>query len=190
VVRANFIVGEFGAARDITGECDAANRVRNVVLALESWGAAYGVFWQAYDNDATAAVYDDFGLYRRDRSMSLPGRTLKALYTTQTPTVPPSTCAAINTGGVVDGTTFKPAIHRGAVVSIFGSDFSASGNVVRLEQASRTYTVAAGSQWWFESTKQINLKLPAGVVAGTIVKVNVVGGNGLESNGQLIDVLP
>jgi hypothetical protein len=34
VTHANFLIGEFGAARDISGECDAAARARAAILAL------------------------------------------------------------------------------------------------------------------------------------------------------------
>jgi hypothetical protein len=41
LLTAYFLIGEFGAARDISGECDAAVRARAAILALESWGASY-----------------------------------------------------------------------------------------------------------------------------------------------------
>lgn len=190
VTHANFLIGEFGAARDISGECGAAARARAAILALESWGASYGIFWQAFDNDPASGIYDGFGLYRRDRSISLSGDTLKNLYTTGTPAVPVATCATINPGGVVNGTTFKPTIHPGDVISIFGSNFSAAGNVVWIKQGATFHRVAAGSPWWHESASQINATLPAGVVAGDNVNVAVTDAAGHSSNGQLINISP
>ncbi|MFC5825129.1 hypothetical protein [Nonomuraea insulae] len=190
VTHANFLVGEFGAARDISGECKAASQVSAAVVALESWGASYGIFWQAYDNDPAGGLYDGFGAYRRDRSISLSGQTLKNLYATGTPTVPPATCASINAGGVVNGKTFKAVIHPGDVISIFGSNFSASGNIVWIKQGAKIYQVRAGSSWWHESASQINATLPAGVVAGRNLNVYVTRSDGRASNGQLIDVTP
>jgi hypothetical protein len=187
---AHFLVGEIGSARDISGECDAANRISKAILAVQSWGAAYGIIWQMYDNVPASGIYDGFGLHRNDRSVSLAGQTLKNLYTRDAPIVPPATCGSVNPGGIVDGRTFTPRIQRGQVISIFGGRFSPSGNVVWLKQGSRSHAVTIGSQWWYESANQINLTLPAAVVPGTNVKVNVVTANGLVSNGQLIDVLP
>ena len=184
VTHANFLIGEFGAARDISGECDAAARARTAILALESWGASYGIFWQAFDNDPASGIYDGFGLYRRDRSISLSGDTLKNLYTTGTPAVPVATCATINPGGVVNGTTFKPTIHPGDVISIFGSNFSASGNVVWIKQGAAFRRVATGSPWWHESASQINATLPAGVVAGDNVNVAVTDAAGRSPTGS------
>ncbi|WP_146178498.1 hypothetical protein [Nonomuraea fuscirosea] len=190
VTHANFLVGEFGAARDINGECKAAAQVRATVAALEAWGASYGIFWQAFDNDPASGIYDGFGAYRRDRSLSLSGQTLENLYATGTPTVPAATCAAINAGGVVNGKTFKPVIHPGDVISIFGSGFSASGNIVWIKQGAKSYQIKAGSPWWHESAGQINATLPAGVVTGRNVNVYVTRSDARVSNGQLIDITP
>jgi hypothetical protein len=190
VTHADFLVGEFGAARDAGGECKAAAQVRAAVVALESWGASYGIFWQAFDNDPAGGLYDGFGAYRGDRSLSLSGQSLKNLYTTGTPGVPTVTCAAINAGGVVNGKTFEAAVHPGDVISIFGSNFSASGNVVWIKQGARLYQVRAGSPWWHESASQINATLPAGVVVGRNVNVYIARSDGRASNGQLIDISP
>lgn len=188
--RAHFLLGELGAARDITGECDAASRIHEAIQATRSWGAAYGILWQAHDNAPASGIWNGLGAYRRDGSLALAGQDLRYGNGLGPLPVRPPVCAAINPGGVVDGRTFTSRIHRGQVISIFGAGFSASGNTVRLKQGSTFYTVRAGSPWWYESARQINLTLPAAVVAGTNVKVDVVAPIGLESNGQLIDVLP
>jgi hypothetical protein len=186
----NFLVGEFGAAREISGECDSAARASAVVGAIESWGASYGIFWQAYDNAPSSGVYDGFGLYKRNDALSLTGQTFRNLYTTGSATVPAATCGLINVGGVVNGITYSHVIHPGDIISIFGSNFSGSGNTVWLKQGSTFYPVTGGSPNWYESPAQINGTLPAGVVAGSNVDVYVNTANGLDSNGQLINVVP
>ncbi|MDX6281413.1 MAG: hypothetical protein QOH03_2484 [Kribbellaceae bacterium] len=191
VTPADFIVGEFGTARDVTGECAAATRTQKAIEALESWGASYGIFWQAMDNDpANQELFLGYGAYKRDGSMSLSGKTLQTLYATGTATPPAATCAAINDGGVVQGRTFTPVIHQGDVISIFGTNFSPTGNAVWIKQNGVFRSIRAGGSWWYESPAQINATLPAAVVAGDKITVYVTRADGRDSNGQLITVLP
>jgi hypothetical protein len=193
ITASNFIVGEFGSARDIPGwgDCHVAVRAREAINSLEAWGASYGVFWQILDNPATSGVYTGYGAYKYDGTESLTGQTLGNLYTTGVPTVPAITnCPTINPGGVVNATTYTSYIRVGDTISIFGSNFSTSGNVVHIHDGGTLATVTAGSPWWYESPGQINATLPAGVVANTNVVVYVTDGRGVDSDGQLITVSP
>jgi hypothetical protein len=193
ITTANFIVGEFGSARDIPGwgDCHAAVRVREAITALETWGASYGLFWQIIDNPPTSGVYTGFGAYKYDGTQSLSGQTLANLYSTGTPTVPPITnCPMINPGGIVNATTFTSSIRAGDVISIFGSSFSNTGNVVQIHDGGVLATVTAGSPWWYESAGQINATLPASVVPNSNVRIYVTDGRGVDSDGQLITVSP
>lgn len=190
VTHADFVLGEFGTARDVTGECEAATRDRKAIETLESWGASYGISWQTMDNDPAAGeLFLGYGSYKRDGSLALSGGALRNLYTTGTATVPSAGCATINQGGVVQGRTFTPVIHRGDVISIFGANFSSTGNVIWIKQQGKFTAIKAGSPWWFESPTQLNATLPAAVVVGDKVTVYVTRADGRDSNAQVINVL-
>src|SRR5262249_46367658 len=102
---ANFIMGEYGFARTIYGECNAANYVQELVNAVDgpgSFGVSYAIFWQIIDNtwrtqdggsdlitNTSAGTLDwfTFGLYRQDDNnpsalhLTLTGSMLSSLVT-------------------------------------------------------------------------------------------------------------
>jgi hypothetical protein len=186
--RNNIMVGEFGFPRDAFDECSTAVRSQNAINGLQQWGAAYGVEWQVMDNDGGASSWLGFGLYHPSGRLTLLGQQFQTLYRTQTVVVPSSNCPTVNQGGVVNGVTWNSTFHPGDVVSIFGTSFSTSGNTVQVRQNDTIYPVTAGSQWWYESSGQINATLPAGVVSGPGVLVYVTDATGVDSNGQFITI--
>ena len=185
---ANLIVGELGSARDDAAgdECVAAIRTQAAADAADGYGVSFAIDWQIIDNAAASGTYTGFGAFKYDMSRSLAGDSLAATLAGATPTTPQS-CPTIGAGGVVNGLTFDGDIHPGDALSIFGTGFAASGNIVHVKQMGTEYTVQVGSPAWYESSTQINFTLPAGVIAGQGVRVYVSSGH--DSNGQLIDVL-
>ena len=191
--KSRFLVGEFGAQREAStfGECTAAKRIAAIVSGLTAWGAGYGVFWQIIDNAPTDVGIPQlgYGAFKADQSSTLAGEVLRALYTTETPTVPGAACPAINQGGVVDGQTYKTPVHPGGVLSIFGGGFSSNAEV-HVVQKTQTLVVSDGTPWFYRSDKQINFTLPSSIVANDKVLVFVRNGTATDSNGQYPDVTP
>jgi hypothetical protein len=191
--KSRFIVGEFGAEREAStfGECTAAKRIAATVSALTAWGAAYGVFWQIIDNPPSSGALPQigFGAFKSDLSPTLAGDVLHALYTTENPGVPNSTCPVISQGGVVDGKTYKAPVRAGAVVSIFGDGFSNTAEV-HVVQKNQMAVVSDGTPWFYRDGKQMNFTLPPAIVANDKVLVFVRNGTGPDSNGQYLDVVP
>lgn len=186
--RSAVLIGELGAPRDAVGECDAATRVGAAADAALAWGVGYVVAWQTFDNDPTLGEsWLRYGAYRRDGSLSLTGQALQDRFAAR-PTSTSTDCPLIH--GVVDGRTWQPTLHRGAVISVFGSNLaSGSGSTVLVRQGSRTVVVGAGSPWWYASPSQVNATLPPEVVAGSAV-VSVRRADGRESNSQVVNVAP
>jgi hypothetical protein len=192
---ARFIVGELGAPREEAdlGECAAMLRTAAVIPALTSWGASYGIFWQIIDNVPSGEPNDfvnGFGLYKANGASSLSAQLFQTLYQTQAAT-PPATpsCPTINQGGVVSSTDFMSTdIAATSTVSIFGKSFTDAGNVVHVREAAQQWDIDGGA-YFYESPGQINATLP-GVGAGQNALVYVTDGVGVDSNGQIVPVLP
>jgi hypothetical protein len=193
---ARFIVGEFGAPREETdlGECAAMQRTASVVSAVAQWGASYGIFWQIIDNTPSTQpndFVDGFGLYKASGAASLSAALFQTLYQTQVPTPPTApSCPLINQGGVVNGTTYSASdIDASTTVAIFGTGFSATGDVVHVRQTGMQWNVEAGSPFFYTSPMQINATLP-GVTGGQNALVYVTDGNGIDANGQIVAIQP
>ncbi len=88
--------------------------------------------------------------------------------------------------GVVNQSDGLENILPGAVVTISGDRFSASGNSVIVEQGSERYLVAKDSNW-IESSSRINAKLPASLPAGR-AQLYVVNAQGRESKASAITI--
>ncbi len=193
---ARFIVGEFGAPREETdlGECAAANRAAAVIGAISGWGASYGIFWQIIDNVPSGQPNNfvtGFGLYKATGAASLSAGLFQDLYSTQSPTLPAEpSCPQINLGGVVNGaTSLTTDIDAGTVLSIYGSAFTDAGDIVHVKEATEDWNITAGSMWFYSSEGQINAQLP-GVGPGQNALVYVTNGAGVDSNGQIIPIVP
>jgi hypothetical protein len=197
VTPARFIVGEFGAPRDQQdlGECAAMTRTGAILGAIGQWGASYGIFWQIIDNSLQGAagggLVTGFGLYKADGSAALGAALFETLYQTQTPTPPNApSCPSIKQGGVVDGTNYKATdIHPTTTLSIFGSSFSGNADVVHVRQPGTQWSIQSSSTYWYDSTGQINATLP-GVKANQSALVYVTDGAGVDSNGQVVSIVP
>jgi hypothetical protein len=150
---ANFILGEYGFARTIYGECNAANYVQEFVNAVDgpgSFGVSYAIFWQITDNtwrtqdggsdlitNTAAGTLDwfTFGLYRQDDNNAfalhptLTGSMLSSLVTGAPPPFIPGDCPSINQGGIVNGNAgWVPDFNPSSVMSIFGNNLSGYGD--------------------------------------------------------------
>lgn len=193
IAPSRFVVGEFGAPREQTdlGECAAAARQAAVIGAVTQWGAAFGVFWQIIDNVPSGQPNDfvtGFGLYKASGPASLSAGMFQALYQSQMPTVPTSSCPTISQGGVVDGVNFKSDdIDASTTIAIFGSGFTDAGDLVRVVQTGARWTIATGSPWFYTSASQINATLP-GIMGGQNALVYVTNGAGVDSNGQIVPI--
>lgn len=186
--RDQVVVGEFGFARDVFGECESAQRASILINALEGWGASYGIFWQVVDNPSPnppSNAWTNFGLYKYDGTNTLTRSTFTNLYFTGYPSVPGAVCSSINPGGVVNGVNPYAPISAGTVVSIYGTGFSGSNlDKVHVQANGFRYTVSPGSYAWYDGTNQINAQLPYGIYGQAVVYVT--NGQGVDSNGQLI----
>jgi uncharacterized protein (TIGR03437 family) len=60
----------------------------------------------------------------------------------------------------------NPDLVPGSVISIYGVDFAAAGNVVHFLQNGSDIAAGAGSTAWFESAGQINVEVPPGIHEG------------------------
>jgi hypothetical protein len=150
---ASFILGEYGFARTIYGECNAANYVQEFVNAVDgpgSFGVSYAIFWQILDNawrtqdggsdlitNTSAQTLDwfTFGLYRPDDNNAfalyptLTGSMLSSLVTGAPPPFIPGDCPSINQGGIVNGAAgWVPDFNPSSVMSIFGNSLSGYGD--------------------------------------------------------------
>jgi hypothetical protein len=191
--REHLLVGEIGYARDEPhgGECIAAARLRETILALTQWGAGHGIMWQVIDNKASGQYNDlitGFGAYKAGGAITLAGQTLSSFYATGTPTVPTATCPTINAGGVANALPPYNTIYPDSILSIYGANFGTSGNVVHIRQGPNGYSMTrANAPNWYESSGQINVDLPPGIVA-QLMEVYVTT-NGLDSNAQFPTVV-
>jgi len=206
IAERNFILGEYGFERATYGECNAANNVSEMFDALEGADAfqvSYAVFWQIVDNAPFYGVgVDSFGLYRlRDGQLglSLVGENFKKRLAGET--VPSlSGCPRIRTSpelGVLNGQGLPNfQINPDSVISIYTqgccdnvtTPFSASGNKVHFNQASRHYELPRDNALFFyESPSQINFSMPAQRRTG-FARVYVTDARGYDSNAQTIAV--
>ncbi len=192
---ARFLVGEFGAPREESdlGECAATQRAAAVVGAVTQWGAARGIFWQIIDNTPSGQPDDfvnGFGLYKASAAASLAAGLFTNLYQTQVPTLPsfPS-CPQVNQGGVVDALDYKTTdIDGGTTVAVFGSGFTDAGEVVHAREAAQEWDISSGPAF-YESPGQVNATLP-GIGGGQSALIFVTNGDGVDSNGQVVSILP
>ena len=195
VTPARFLVGEFGAPREQSdlGECAATQRAAGIIGAVTQWGAARGIFWQIIDNTPSGQPNDfvhGFGLYKAGGSASLAAGLFQTLFQTQTPTPPvAASCPVINTGGVVSAADYKTTdIDGGTTLAIFGQGFTDGGDVVHACEATQQWDMTGGPAF-YTSSSQINATLP-GVGPGQNALVFVTDGDGIDSNGQIIPILP
>ena len=214
----SFIVGEFGFARSLFGECDAAAHTAELMAALEgarSFGASYAIAWQVLDHrwrledgglrNATQCGQPDwslYGLFRgRDGRLSLQGAAFRAALSGRR-VERPEACPAIAPGGVVTPSLgFIPTYRAGVPVAIFGEGFAAAGNRVRILQAhdplvtgttvNRFLAVEGGTgdPAWSESPSQITATLPDDLGEGCAL-LFVETADGLDSNAVQINIGP
>jgi hypothetical protein len=195
ITPARFVVGEFGAPREESdlGECAATQRIAGIIGAVTQWGAARGIFWQILDNVPSGQpgdFVDGFGLYKASGAASLAATLFQNLYQTQVPTVPVApSCPVINQGGVVSAADYKTTdIDGGTTLAIFGQAFTDGGDVVHAREATRQWDIAGGAAF-YASPGQINATLP-GIGGGQSALVFVTDGDGIDSNGQIVPILP
>jgi hypothetical protein len=189
---ARFLVGEFGAPREETdlGECAATQRAAGIIGAVTQWGAAHGIFWQIIDNTPAGQLVNGFGLYKASGPASLAAGLFQNLYQTQMPTLPAFPgCPVINQGGVVSASDYMTNdIDGGTTLAIFGQGFTDAGDVVHAREATQQWDIAGGFAF-YTSSGQINATLP-GIGPGQNALVYVTDGQGVDSNGQVIPILP
>jgi hypothetical protein len=195
VTPARFIVGEFGAPREQSdlGECAATQRAAGIIGAVTQWGAARGIFWQIIDNTPSGQPNDfvnGFGLYKATGAASLAASLFQTLYQTQIPTPPTApSCPVISAGGVVSAADYKTTdIDGGTILAIFGQGFTDAGDVVHAREVALQWDIAGGTAFYSSQT-QINATLP-GIGPGQNALVFVTSGDGVDSNGQVIPILP
>jgi hypothetical protein len=195
ITPARFLVGEFGAPREEVdlGECAATQRIASVIGAVTQWGAARGIFWQIIDNTPSGQPNDfvyGFGLYKANGAASLAAGLFQALYETQTPTPPVAqSCPIINDGGVVSASDYETTdIDGGTILAIFGQGFTDAGDVVHAREATQQWDIDGGTAF-YTSPVQINATLP-GIGGGQNALVFVTDGDGIDSNGQVVPILP
>ncbi len=193
VTRDRIVVGEIGFAREGWGECRAANRTGEALLAARAWGVGYGIYWQIVDNaDPVAgqsAQWTGYGAHRPDGSISLIGATLASFFDTGTKVVPNAFCPTTNPAGVSNsaGSASDP-IYGDSTISLWGN-FGASGNVVHIWHPTEgRLTITSGSSFWYESVTQINATLP-GLDANESVSVFVTT-DGIDTNVQYFTIAP
>ncbi len=209
VTPARFLLGEAGFARTAPriGECRAAADLRELVQAVEgtpeepAFGVSYAIVWQVLDNPpGSGGAPQSFGLYRAsDGGFTVPGVTFRALLASTRRTLPASCprfadCADNpgNSCGVASLGTPWEAPHRivpGEPLLLTGTGFSASGNTVQILQGPRHFTLHLGSPGWRESPEQIELQLPRDLPTGEAL-IWVTDARGLDSNGELLTILP
>jgi hypothetical protein len=192
---ARFLVGEFGAPREQSdlGECAATQRASGIIGAVTGWGAARGIFWQIIDNTPSGQPDDfvhGFGLYKASGAASLGAALFQTLYQTQVPTPPVApSCPVISQGGVVSAADYKTTdIDGGTTLAVFGQGFTDAGDVVHAREATQQWDIAGGPAF-YTSSVQINATLP-GIGPGQNALVFVTDGNGVDSNGQVVPILP
>ena len=195
VTPARFIVGEFGASREVYGECNAMSHIAALVGAVPAWGAARAIFWQIIDNlwsygyeSATTLSPTEYGLFKASGATSLAGQLFQTLYQTQVPTPSPTPdCPFINS---VVNTASDAAIGPTTILSLDGTGFSSAGNVVHVrEPGGRQWDVTTGSPGWSETPSQIHFTLP-GVGASQTAWVAVTDAHGVDSNAQGLMIGP
>ena len=190
---ARFIVGEFGAPREEEdlGECAAMFRTAAVIPAITGWGASYGIFWQVIDNvPSPSTLVLGYGLYKASGPASLSATLFQTLYSTGVPTVPATpNCPTISQGGIVDAINFMSTdIDPTTIISIFGTSFTDAGDIIHVREAAEQWNIDGGPDF-YESPTQMNATLP-NVGASEPALVYVTDGDGVDSNGQVINVQP
>ena len=198
VTPARFIVGEFGASREVYGECNAMSHIAALVGAVPAWGAARAIFWQIIDNLWSSAYYPppettlsptEYGLFKASGAASLAAQLFQTLYQTQVPTPPPTPGCPVITSVVV-ATASGAAIGPTTMLSLDGTGFSSAGNVVHVrEPGGRQWDVTTGSPGWSETPSQIHFTLP-GIGASQTAWVAVTDAHGVDSNVQGLVIGP
>jgi len=84
--RRGFIIGEFGAAREVYNNCGAGKRVRAIIKAARQWGTSFSCYWQLLDNKDVDDKKDGFGAYSPPAGKSASGKTLRSFFTAGTGT--------------------------------------------------------------------------------------------------------
>lgn len=186
IAKSSVILGEFGLPREIpnAGECFAATVFDDIVAAAQAWGVKTAIFWQILDNPSDdTAVWNNFGLIKFDGTPTLVLPRFQAYANSTTAPTITGLCPFINTSGVVNALG-GTSVYPGDFLSFYGQ-FAATGNVVHIEANNQRYTVTAGSNAWYESTTQINAKLPTSISGRIVVYVT---SNGRDTNGAFIDL--
>ncbi len=183
-----FMVGEFGVPRDAFGECPSASRTSEILNGLETWGASYGIQWQVLDNPLSLGPWAGFGLYKDNGALSTMGQQFSTLYSTQTITIPSTTCPDISPSGIANGVTWTQVYHPGDMLAIFGS-FSASGNRCRSTRAA-TSTRSRWDRRTGTSRPARSTRCCHPASSRTNVEVYVTDSTGMDTNGELINVTP
>lgn len=188
VTQAHFILGEYGFARSIYGECAAAGYVRELVESFahaDAFQVSYAVLWQVIDNawrtaDGARAALTAcgrvdpllYGLYRgRDLHQTLLGEELAALLRGGSLALP-THCPTLTSGSVVNPTeSYRPVFGPDSPLSIFGRNFSGDEDEVWVLQALTTtpphtlveLSAGVNAAGWHDGTHQINATFPSGV---------------------------
>ena len=209
VGEANFLLGEFGFARTLFGECPAADYLRELVAAFEAPGSfriSYAIFWQALDNrwkfgrrtpcEGEGPVdWLFFGLFRgRDAGMTVLGSVLRDLLRGQSATLPKN-CPSIT---AVEG---EPVLHAGGPITISGKNFGPQGSHVLILRADDRRQPPApnalldlkkseADPLWLESPQQIKATLPANDPRDGCALVWVARDDKIESNARLVRIQP
>ena len=178
---ARFLVGEFGSAPPGIAPRPSSGRSR----AGRLLGQLLADHRQRPVRPARRLRHRLRSLQGERRRQPLRGPLQDALPDT-VPTAPVApSYPAINQGGVVNATTsLATDVDAGTVLSIFyGADFTDTGDVVHVKEATEDWDVVAGSTWFYESAAQVNFQLP-GVGPGQNALVYLTDGDGIDSNGQ------
>jgi uncharacterized protein (TIGR03437 family) len=193
----NFILGEWGFPRTYQGECvtaAAVNTMFDALTAPDFFPLSYAVFWQVVDNVRGFGLpAPHFGLFRAEAGalqQTLLGQTFQKRLAGQAAEIPancprvprPPEPGVLTNGGASDFT-----LNPDPMLSIFAAGanaFSATGNTVRIGQATRDYVLPRDNpQGWSETSGHINLSLPATRRPG-LARLYVTDARGIESNAQ------
>ncbi len=89
----------------------------------------------------------------------------------------------INVDGIVNGANYRADdLHPGTVAAVFGTNFLPPDKII-VRQFPNQWTIQQGSEWWYDSSRQINVTLPTNLQPGSAT-MTVLSNNGLESLSQ------
>ncbi|HWQ31954.1 MAG TPA: hypothetical protein VNQ79_03655 [Blastocatellia bacterium] len=204
----NFIIGEVGFPRTDFGECYAAETLRDTlegIAAPDSFRVSYVILWQIVDN---GPIWDGdgwpgFGMFRvrnGELQQTMSGRVFQSFLAGQQFSVP-TDCPRVRRypePGILDSKTGTPdfRLDPDSVMAIYAqgccqnspSPFSATGNTVRCRQRNREAVLPRdNTQWFYESTTQINASIPGTRNPGRAL-VYVTDQRGIDSNGQYLEL--